>query len=177
MWTPHKNRKYHQVLRKGKQDLPRAWHHILSKVRKCLVVVLSILILIHLCFCSWVSVKWLVVFIPRHTKWPGITCDTLCLIWCVCVRPSICLSLDGFQMITWEWIKGFYSIFERLLSIIKYRSSSNFIIGSRVMVEKTENMRKHGRVLFHVQLDALFFFVQGPIRACGLVRVLLLVEG
>jgi hypothetical protein len=50
----------------------RARHHILSKVRKCLVVVLSILILIHLCFCSWVSVKCLVVFIPRHTKWPGI---------------------------------------------------------------------------------------------------------
>jgi hypothetical protein len=43
------------------------------------------------------------------------------------------------------------------------------LIGSRVMVEKTENMRKHDRALFHVQLDALFLFVQGPIRACDLV--------
>jgi hypothetical protein len=52
---------------------------------------------------------------------------------------------------------------------IKFEFQFDRIIGSRVMVEKTENMRKHGRVLFHVQLDALFFFVQGPIRACGLV--------
>ena len=160
--NPYKNREYHQVLRKGRHDLLRARHHILSKVRKCLVVVLSILILIHLCFCSWVSVKWLVVFIPRHTKWPGIMWYPLFGLMCMC--PSVCLSLDGFQMITWEWFKGFYSIFVQLLSIIKYKKVEfqfDRIIGSRVLVEKTENMRKHGRVFFHVQLDVLFFLYRG----------------
>jgi hypothetical protein len=67
-------------------------------------------------------------FIYHATLSGQVSCDTLCLVWCVCVHPSICPSLDCFQMITWEWIKGFFSIFVQLLSIIKYRSREHLMI-------------------------------------------------
>jgi hypothetical protein len=52
-----------------------------------------------------------------------VLCDTLRLVWCVCVRPSLCPP-QWFPDITWERISNFVLLF----GTIKYRSSSNFSV-------------------------------------------------
>jgi hypothetical protein len=52
-----------------------------------------------------------------------VLCDTLRLIWRVCVRPSLC-SPQWFPEITWERISNCVLLF----GTITYRSSSNFSV-------------------------------------------------
>jgi len=129
----------------------------------------------------------IVVFIPRHTKWPGIMWYPLLGLMCMC--PSVRLSVP--RWFPDDNLRMDQRILFNLCTVVKYQNIQikfefqfDRIIGWRVMFEKTENMRKHGRVLFHVQLDALFFctgankslrfsLFSTPCRRCSLVVFLI----